>query len=119
MLVAVAPVAPVAAPLGGETAPALAPAAGALAAAPVVSVVLVLGIIAPRMSINTTVSPLLAMFRKVPAMAGMPAAETLDAPVAAPVAAAEVAGRAPVAVLVPSPAADVNVPDHWFWVSSC
>ena len=76
----------------------------------------VLGIMAPRMSMNTTVSPLLAIFRKVPAMAGMPAAETLDAPVAA----AEAAGLAAVEVLVPPPApAEVNVPVHWFWVSSC
>jgi hypothetical protein len=70
---------------------------------------------APRMSMNTTVSPLLAMFRKVPAIIGR--LLVLDAP-------AEAAGEAAAleAVVVEAPAAPeavVNVPDHWFCVSSC
>lgn len=71
---------------------------------------------APRMSMNTTVSPLLAMFRKVPAMIGR-LLVVEDAPAGA---AGEAAALEAVVVEAPAaPEAVVNVPDHWFCVSSC
>jgi len=78
-----------------------------------VPVVVVVGA-APRMSMNTTLSPLLATFMKVPAMAGI----ALDEPL---VAEGEVDDAALVEELDEPPALEdeVNEPFHWFCVSSC
>ncbi len=109
--------APTAAPLAaGADAPTAAPLA---ATAPVelvegVVVVEVPAALAAWMSMNTTIWPLLATFRNVPAMAGeeepalvlLPAAALLE-PVDAPV------------LLAPLPLDAANEPVHWFWLSIC
>jgi hypothetical protein len=78
--------------------------------------------LAPRMSMNTTVSPLLAMFRKVPATTGIVADEP-PLPVFVLAAADEVpeveVPEVEEVPLVPLLLADVNDPLHWFWVSNC
>ena len=65
---------------------------------------------APRMSMKTTISPLLAVLRNVPAMIGI----LLDvAPVAEDVLVVDDEPEAP------APPVDVNEPVHWFCVSIC
>ena len=95
--------------------PALAPLAEGLLPVVVVVVVVAVEVPAPadRMSMNTTVSPLLARFRKVPATAGILAAE--------PLVAADGEDDVPVELeLLPVRlAVDANDPVHWFWLSIC
>ena len=66
----------------------------------------------PRISMNTTMSPLLAELRKVPAMEGM----LLDEAVADGEDVLEVEVDVEPAL---APLEDVNEPVHWFCVSSC
>jgi hypothetical protein len=67
---------------------------------------------APRMSMKTTLSPLLALLMKVPAIAGM-------LPEEEPAAAEEDVLLVDDEPEAPAPLGEVNEPVHWFCVSSC
>jgi len=119
LVLAAAP--PLAAALGAAEAPALLPAAPtALVDGLVVVVVVDVPPVdaTPRMSMNTTVSPLVAMFMNVPAM-GMLAAE--EDPVVEPEVLAVELPEVDVELDPEAPLAlpEVKVPFHWFCVSSC
>lgn len=100
---------PAGAPLGAVEAPVAAPLAAADAGVAVVVVVVPETGLAARISRKTTVWPLLARFRKVPAMAGVP----LDEPLLVEVLPVDEAPLAPEPLLV------AKEPLHWFWLSIC
>lgn len=113
-----APTAPVEAagePLAATEAPVAAPAGLEEDAAPVLVVPVVVVGLAARISMKTTIWPLLDMFRKLPSMAGI-FAEELPVELVAELPLVEPVLDVPLAPALPDVA---NEPVHWFLVSIC